>query len=190
MTYTDHLETARLITRFVTKEDAAVWVDYCKDPTATKFTIIKDKTPEEMSELFIDLTLKRYKEHRLGLQALINKETHEFIGKCGLLLQEVNGKEEVEVGYHLLPKFWGKGYATEAARGFRDYAFENNLADSVISLIDPDNIASKKVAIRNGMKLTETNAECKGQKYDLYRITRKEWEESKQFYWSSLFSFS
>lgn len=190
MTYTDHLETARMTTRFLTKEDAAVWVEYCKDPLATKFTTIPGKTPEEMAAMFVDLSLKRYREHRLGLQALLDKETGQFIGKCGLLLQEVNGKEEIEVGYHLLPKYWGKGYATEAAKRFRDYAFDNHLAESVISLVDPDNTPSKKVAIRNGMQLTETGAECKGNKYDLYRITRREWEESKQFYWSSLFSFS
>ncbi len=190
MTYTDHLETPRLITRFLTQEDVAIWVEYCKDPIATRFTAFEGKTPEEMAQASIDLSLQRYRENRYGLQALIDKETNEFVGKCGLLLQEVNGKQEIEVGYHLLPRYWGKGYATEAARRFRDYAFENDLADSVISLIDPDNTESKKVAIRNGMQLTETGAVCKGAKYDLYRITRKEWDENKVFYWSSLFSFS
>src|ERR1700743_2330191 len=190
MIYTDHLETARMTTRFLTQEYAAIWVEYCKDPIATRFTAFEGKTPEEMAQASIDLSQQRYREHRYGLQALLDKETGQFIGISGLLLQEVNGKNEIEIGYHLLPRYWGKGYATEAARKFRDYALENDIADSVISLIDPDNTESKKVAIRNGMQLVETNAVCKGAKYDLYRITRKEWDEGKVFYWSSLFSFS
>ena len=190
MVYTDHLETARLTTRFLTKDDVTAWVEYCKDPIATRFTAVPGKKPEEMAKAGINVTLKRYKEKRYGLQALITKETGEFVGQCGLLLQEVNGKNEIEIGYHLIPRYWGKGYATEAAKKFRDYAFENNITDSVISCVDPDNTESKKVALRNGMRLVETNAVCKGAKYDLYRITRKEWEEQKMFYWSSLFSFS
>jgi len=190
MQYTDHLETTRLITRFLTRDDAAIWIEYCKDPTATKFTAMEGKTPEEMARDGMELTLKRYKENRFGLQALISKETGEFIGICGLLLQEVNGMNEIEIGYHLLPKYWGQGYATEAARKFRDYGFENNVADSIVSIIDPHNYLSKKVARRVGMQMVDDKAIFGGKEHELYRITRKEWEYLKPFYWSSLFSFS
>jgi ribosomal-protein-alanine N-acetyltransferase len=190
MEYTDRLETARLTTRFLTQEDAANWLEYCSDPIATRFTGMDGKTPEEMAREGIALSLKRYKENRFGLQALISKETGEFIGKCGLLLQEVNGRNEIEIGYHLLPRYWGHGYATEAAKKFRDYAFERHLTDSVVSIIHPNNTASKKVAMRIGMKLEETNAIFHGKEHELYRITRKEWDQQKTFYWSSLFSHS
>jgi len=190
MQYTDRLETARLITRFLTPDDAAVWVEYCSDPVATRFTAMEGKTPEEMAQEGIALSLKRYKENSFGLQALISKETGAFIGKSGLLLQEVNGENEIEVGYHLLPKYWGKGYASEAAQKFRDYAFERHLTDSVVSIIHAHNMPSKKVAVRNGMKLVDPNAIFRGKEYELFRITRKEWEEQKTFYWSSLFSHS
>ena len=178
--YKDGLETPRLITRFLTEADIPVWLEYCQDPVATAFTSIPGKTPLELAQFFIELSLKRYEENRFGGQALIHKETGDFIGLCGLLLQEVNEINEIEVGYHLLRKHWGKGYATEAAQKFRDYGFEHNLADSIISIIDPLNVQSKKVAVRNGMKLAETNAIFRGEEYNLFRITRAEWEQLKK----------
>lgn len=180
MTYTDNLETPRLTTRFLTEADAAVWVEYCSDPIATTYTAMADKTPEEMAREFIAFTMKRYVENRYGLQALISKETGEFIGMCGLMVQEVNGEPVVEIGYHLLRKHWGKGYASEAAQAFRDYGFTNNVADAIVSIIHPDNEPSKKVAIRNGMKLVETNASFRDKEYNLFRITREEWESIRK----------
>jgi ribosomal-protein-alanine N-acetyltransferase len=179
MIYTDGLETPRLTTRFVTLDDVKIWTEYCSDPIATTYSAIADKTPEEMSQYVIDTTIKRYADNRGGLQALISKETGEFIGQCGLFIQEVNGIQETEVGYHLLRRYWGKGYATEAAQLFRDYGFEHYLVDSIVSIIHPLNVPSQNVAKRNGMRLVETNAEFRGGKYDLYRITRQEWEALK-----------
>ena len=129
-----------------------------------------------MAQYWIDLCLKRYEENRLGLQALLDKETGAFIGQCGLLKQEVNGKPEIEVGYHLIGRYWGMGYATEAAQMFRDYGFENSATESLVSIIHPLNEQSKKVAMRNGMKLVDTRTIFREQEYHLYRITREEWE--------------
>jgi RimJ/RimL family protein N-acetyltransferase len=175
MHYPGHLSTARLTTRFVTQEDVKPWVEYCSDPVATAYTAIAGKTPEEMAQFVMDRTISRYAEGRLGLQALISKETGELIGKCGLLVQVVNGTEELEVGYHLLRRHWGKGYATEAAQMFRDYGFENYRVSSIISLIHPLNVASQNVAKRNGMHLSEKEVDFIGGKYDVFRITRDEW---------------
>ena len=177
MIYKDHLETPRLVTRFLTQDDVAAWMEYCNDPIATTFTSFPHKrTPAEMAQYWIDLCLKRYAENRLGLQALLDKETEAFIGQCGLLKQEVNGKIEIEVGYHLIRRYWGKGYAIEAAQMFRNYGFENSDAESLVSIIHPLNEQSKKVAMRNGMKLVDTKAIFREHEYHLFRITRTEWE--------------
>ncbi len=180
MYYTDHLQSPRLITRFVTQDDVPVWLDYCRDSVATRFTAMPGKTPEEFAQFFIDRALARYEAGEYGLQALISKDTGEFIGQCGLIKQHVNGIDEVEVGYHLLPRHWGKGYATEAARLFRDYGFEHNVADSIISIIDPQNFPSKKVALRNGMTLVATDMPFRDAEYNIFRITRSEWETLRQ----------
>ena len=176
MLYHDQLETPRLTTRFVTEADIETWLEYTSDPIATTYTAPPGKSPGEFAEMAMQLTLQRYAEGRLGLQALISKETGELIGKCGLLIQEVQGVNEVEVGYHLLRRHWGKGYATEAAQMFRDYAFRNKLAESVISIIHPQNQPSKNVALRNGMRLVADAVEFKGNYYNIFRITRDEWQ--------------
>jgi len=58
----------------------------------------------------------------------------------------------VEVGYHIFKKYWGQGYAPEAAIAFINYGFENKLAPSVVSIIDVRNIQSQRVAQKNGLK--------------------------------------
>jgi RimJ/RimL family protein N-acetyltransferase len=75
----------------------------------------------------------------------------------------------------LLPKFWGRGYASEAAQFFSNFGFEHEKLDYLISVIDIRNIASQKVAVRNGMFIDRQI-----KYYDLdvyiYQITREEWK--------------
>ena len=73
----------------------------------------------------------------LGLFVLIEKETGIRIGHAGLVKQQIDGKEEIEIGYWLLPQYWGKGYAKEAAAAFRDYGFQALRMNKLISLINP-----------------------------------------------------
>lgn len=179
--YNDGLETNRLTTRFLTIEDASAWATFLADPVAGRFAPDDKAVPvAERAEKWIEFCLKRYREQRYGLQALIEKETGVFVGQCGLILQEVNGRNEIEIGYHLFSQYWGKGYATEAARAFRDYAFENDMAPAVVSLIHPDNASSQKVALRNGMTLRETATAFRNYECDVFRITKDEWLELKK----------
>jgi [ribosomal protein S5]-alanine N-acetyltransferase len=126
-------------------------------------------TPAQNAKAFIDFQLNRYKNNELGLQALIEKQTGNFIGVCGLLTQTVEGKAEIEVGYHLFKKYWGQGFAPEAAKMFINYAFENNIADSVISLIDIQNKNSQRVAEKNGLTIEKIIETDEGKEY-VYRI--------------------
>jgi [ribosomal protein S5]-alanine N-acetyltransferase len=138
--YTDGLQTERLTTRWLTQDDTEAWVAFYQDEDAGKFVQFSNATtPAENAKAFIEFQLNRYKNNELGLQALMEKQTGNFIGVCGLLTQTVEGKAEIEVGYHLFKKYWGQGFAPEAAKMFVNYAFENNISDSVISLIDMHN---------------------------------------------------
>ena len=151
--YTDNLDTERLTTRFLTQGDRHLWAKFLGDKECIEFFPKADfKTPSDRAEFWIDKQINRYKENRYGLQALINKSTGEFIGQCGLLLQDVDGVKELEVGYHIFKNHWGKGYASEAAKFFKDYGFKNKQAESIISIIHPDNVRSQNVAIKNGMQ--------------------------------------
>lgn len=174
--YTDGLESERLVTRFLTMDDAATWMPYFANKENSKFIdIAGDQLPAQRAQAWMEFCLKRYRESRYGLQALVLKDTGEMIGQCGLLLQEVDGLPELEIGYHLLLPYWGKGYAAEAARLFRDYAFGNNMAPYLVSIIHPGNTASKKVAMRNGMTLWKPDATWHNNSCNIFRITREEW---------------
>ncbi len=78
---------------------------------------------------------------------------HELIGDCGIVVQQVEGEALYEIGYHLRRDFWGQGLATEAAIACRDWAFANLKAERLISLIRPENLASRRVAERVGMTI-------------------------------------
>ena len=84
---------------------------------------------------------------------LLNDET-EITGWAGLqFLPELN---ETEVGFLLAPPNWGKGYATEAARASLRFGFEQAHLDHIIALVHPDNLASRRVIEKCGMRCQDT----------------------------------
>lgn len=101
---------------------------------------------------WLDRQIARYQKWDFGLWAVILKETDELIGQCGLTMQEWKGKEVLEVGYLFERRYWHRGYATEAAKACKKYAFEELDAKEVCSIIRDTNTTSQKVALRNGMK--------------------------------------
>lgn len=154
--YKENLESKRLRTRRLTLEDVELWSEFFEDKDATEFLPSIDFfSTKEQSEYWIKRQLDRYRDNRYGLQALIDKETNEFVGQCGLLLQEVEGIPQIEVGYHIFKKFWGQGYATEAAKLFIAFGFEHNQASSLIAIIDIRNIRSQQVAHKSGLTKTK-----------------------------------
>lgn len=106
------------------------------------------------------------------MNVLINKSTNEFIGQCGLLVQTVEDVQRLEVGYSILPKFWGLGYATEAAIKCKNYAFENNHSDSLISIVHIENKASEIVALKNDMKWEKKLDSYHEMPVNIFRVDR------------------
>lgn len=130
---------------------------------------------EDTCKRWIDSQVLRYGQTGFALYGVVNKETGKMAGQCGLLEQTVDGRPEIEIGYHLIPSAWGNGYATEAASALRNYAFNNHIADSLISIININNIPSQAVAVRNGMK-RGARTTFKEMPVYIYRIEREEWE--------------
>ncbi|UNK69827.1 GNAT family N-acetyltransferase [Microbacterium sp. H1-D42] len=96
----------------------------------------------------------RYLADGFGLWAVESRDTGRVIGQCGLTRQSGSGEEAIEVGYLFCHDVWGKGYATEAAAGCVQLAFDTIDAlpgDAVHAQIRDTNIASMNVAIRLGM---------------------------------------
>lgn len=98
--------------------------------------------------------LDQYYHHwGFGPYAVVEQRTREVIGYCGLFfLPDINGQPEIELGYRLARATWGYGYATEAARAVRDFAFQTLCLKRLIAMIDPQNLASVRVAQKLGMQ--------------------------------------
>ena len=173
--YNDQLTSEQLVTRFLTLEDIPIWEEFFEDEEAVEFLFLQSlglNSNLEISAHIIEKQIARYAENRFGLQALLLKSTGEFIGICGLLAQEIDGINEIEVGYHILKKYWKQGYATEAAKIFIDYAFENDLTSSVISVIDVDNFKSRRVAEKNRLKIDKLTKWLDDEDVYIYRIKK------------------
>ncbi|HEX2057470.1 MAG TPA: GNAT family N-acetyltransferase [Actinomycetota bacterium] len=107
----------------------------------------------EQSRRWIEWNLGHYHDHGFGLWALESKETGVLLGDCGLTPQTVDGREEVEVGWHVHPRHQRRGLATEAATECSRYAFEELGLSRLISLIRPENLPSRRVAEKLGMEI-------------------------------------
>lgn len=152
--YPDQLQTERLITRHLTEADVPQWAEFFNDPEAIEFfPMYHNRPPEESAKEWIQRQLTRYAKKEYGMQALIDKQTNDLIGHCGLIAKVIDGIPELEVGYSIMKPYWGRGYAVEAARLFIDFAFEHKLVESVISTISPGNLKSIRVAEKNGLTL-------------------------------------
>jgi len=141
------LETDRLLLRELTHADVDDLYEVLGDPEAMRY-YPRPKTREE-TLAWIDWGIGLYPD--LGLHGVVLRATGELIGDCGLTFQGVEGTQEVEIGYHLKPRFWGRGYATEAALAWRDYARDALGLGRLVAIIAPENLPSQRVATRLGM---------------------------------------
>ena len=162
------LETERLVLRRMEMSDADNLMGIFSDPVAMRYYPATKSRDE--AEAWVRWTLDSYKIHGFGLWVAILKETGEFAGQCGLTVQTVEGKEEVEIGYLFLRRFWGRGLATEAAIAARDHGFALGYR-RLISIIDPRNLPSRRVAERTGLTL-ERHARKSGKDVCIYSIER------------------
>ncbi|WP_294187383.1 GNAT family N-acetyltransferase [uncultured Clostridium sp.] len=143
------LETERLYLRELTQED---YKSLCKilQDKETMYAYEGAFSDTEVQE-WLDRQIFRYKEWNFGLWAVVLKETDEIIGQCGLTMQPWKDTEVLEVGYLFQQLYWHKGYATEAAKACKKYAFEILNVNEVCSIIRDTNVASQNVALRNDM---------------------------------------
>ena len=166
------LETERLVLRHLVMDDLDELFALYQDPEIRKYfpegVLNYQDTKEEL-----EWHMHRHPRHpELGLWATIHKETGKFIGRCGLCPMDIEGKEEIEVAYMLDSQYWGQGLATEAARAILQYGFETVGLSRLISVINPTNIASARVAEKMGMRL-ELNGDVNGEPTLLYSIDKK-----------------
>ncbi|MGJ8662050.1 MAG: GNAT family N-acetyltransferase [Marinicella sp.] len=171
----DGESSKRINFRTICEVDFDQWLPFFEDPNTSKHWKFAPQPPIQCCQNWYKKQFHRYANGLGGMNALIEKTSGSLVGHCGLLIQSVDGITEVEIGYSLLPKFWGLGFAIEAAQKCRDYAFQNNFADSLISIISLTNIPSEKVAYANGM-LIDKQTQYDFIDVNIFRIKRTDWQ--------------
>jgi RimJ/RimL family protein N-acetyltransferase len=166
------LETPRLILRHQVLLDLDdLWALYC-NPNITKYIPDAPRSREEAQEELEWHMHGHPHNPSLGLWATIHKETGKFIGRCGLLPWTIDGQDEVEVAYTIAEAYQAQGLGSEAAQAILNYGFEKLSLTRLICLIDPENIASQKVAKKIGMSFEKESRDEMGL-FLVYSITRK-----------------
>lgn len=142
------LQTERLYLRQFTEADAGLLRHLNSQPGVLQY--IPEPVPasdEEAKDIITNIILPQYKNN-LGRWAAHIKESHAFVGWCGLKM--VGG--EIDLGYRFLPSAWGKGYATEAARATLQYGHQQLQLQKIVAHAHIGNIASQNVLQKIGMQ--------------------------------------
>ncbi len=169
------LETKRLLLRRLVMDDLNDLFRLYSDPEIRKYfpegVLNYEDTKDEL-EWFLN---GHPKHPELGLWATIHKESGNFIGRCGLLTWTIEGQDEVEIAYLLDKAYWKQGLGTEAAQAILQYGFEKLNLSRLICMIDPENVASQRVAERIGMTFEKKVDGYEGDNlpFFIYSITRK-----------------
>jgi ribosomal-protein-alanine N-acetyltransferase len=144
------LSTERLLLREQTLADLDALTEILGDAVTMSF-YPRPYTRAEVAERWIGRNLRHYAERGYGLWALVLEGSGELIGQCGLWPQSVEGRDEIELAWHVNRRFWRRGFASEAAMAARDHAFGPLGITRLISLVRPENVASAGVARKIGM---------------------------------------
>ena len=172
------IETPRLILREYTMDDFDALYAILSD------SVTMQHYPRPYDEAgvrrWLQWSLDNYRNYGFGLWAVELKETGEFIGDCRLTMQMIDGEKLPEIGYHIHRDHWRRGYAREAARAVRDWAFTHTAYNSLYSYMKYTNIASQATALSAGMtKVKEYPDQIDGITC-VCAITREEWLARKE----------
>ena len=163
-------QTDRLIIRELTLADTDSLFEVLGDPIAMEH-YPAPKTHAE-TEDWIRWAQESYEQNGFGLWAVRRTADGGFIGDCGPMLQPVEGEVVPEVGYHIIRRVWGRGYATEAASACRDLVLERFGFERVVSIVAPENLASRRVAEKVHETMREFFWEKSGRKMCLHETRR------------------
>jgi ribosomal-protein-alanine N-acetyltransferase len=145
------LATKRLALRHFTLQDQEPLMEIFGNPEVMRFGD-GVQSAEWVRAWLQNCITRLYPRHGYGPYAVVQRQSHRLIGYCGLFFfADVGGQPEIEIGYRLARTAWGKGYASEAARAVRDFAFTRQGIRRLIAMIDPANTASIRVAEKIGM---------------------------------------
>ncbi|MFM1999118.1 MAG: hypothetical protein RL204_1065 [Bacteroidota bacterium] len=153
------IETERLILREILPTDVDGLFELDSNPEVHKYLGNKTIQSKEKIVELIEFIRKQYVDNGIGRWAVIDKETNAFMGWTGLkFVTDLtnNHKNFYDIGYRLIPKYWGKGIATESAITVLDYAFNTMKLEEVFAAASCENIGSNKILQKIGLHFIET----------------------------------
>ncbi|MFN1215723.1 GNAT family N-acetyltransferase [Chryseobacterium kwangjuense] len=136
------------IIRQFSSEEQNLFCDLFEDPEVTKY--LPYRSPQQYAEMF-DIALEDYAKGPFGRFGIFAAENNEFIGMC-LARNFADIPGQIEIGYTLSKKYWGKGIATKVSRALVAYCFSNTETNEVVAVTDLDNVGSQKVLEKAGFK--------------------------------------
>lgn len=157
------IETERLLLRPLLLDDLDAFASFYADPEVMRYLGVGRTLSREETEASLGRMQRGWEVDGFGQFALERKEDGSVVGRCGFLVwdaetltptteAEATGPTELEVGYALGRPYWGEGYATEAASAVRDHALGPMGRERLIAFIRPDNVKSRRVAEKLGMR--------------------------------------
>ena len=175
------IETERLLLRDLVTGDRHAVHEYASDPEVVRFMDWGPNTKDETDEFIKrSISTQNEKPRRNFTLAIILKNTGELIGSCGIHVSNPENREGW-LGYCLNRNFWGRGYATETARGLVKFGFAKLDLHRLFATCDPENSASAHVLEKSGMKREGHLREHKWSKGKwrnsyIYAILQQDWK--------------
>ncbi len=178
MTACPTLVTERLILRPFEDSDLDAYTELVTTPEVRRSLRLPEGVSRRDAWLAMAQWRGQWELRGSGQFAVEEKGTGRFVGRAGLHRPEVPDWPGLEVGWALHPRYWGKGFATEAGASSIAYAFEVMGADEVFSVILPDNLRSQAVARRLGLTLVEERvlSSYPDEAHGIWRLGRDRWE--------------
>jgi ribosomal-protein-alanine N-acetyltransferase len=173
----DYFETERLILRPFENADVKAIAQMRADPVFMRY--IKPTETHRQSIAWMQLVSRYWQTHNYGFWAVVLKESNVTIGWSGTW--QLPETKEKEIGFAIAPQFWGKGLATEAARVALHYSFENRRAAKTVAVAKPENMASRRVMEKLGMKFeTERYFNSYELRLVYYTLTKEEYARNRK----------
>lgn len=169
------LETERLRLREYTMDDFDALYEILSDPETMQHYL--KPYDADGTRRWLNWSIKNYQEYGFGLWAIELKETGEFIGDCGITIQNIDGEKLPEIGYHVHKRYWRRGFGGEASKAVRDWAFKNTEYDRIYSYMTQKNVGSYSTARSMGMKKIKEYQDEEEGILLVYEITRDDWKK-------------
>jgi RimJ/RimL family protein N-acetyltransferase len=149
------LETARLFLRRVETSDAGLFLELLNDPAFIRFVADRGvRTTDDAVRYIEEKVLLSYEKFGFGSYVVELRDTGEPIGICGLIKRET--LDDVDVGFSILRRYWGQGYATEAATAVIEYGRRKLLLPRIVAIASAENTNSINVLKKIGLRFERT----------------------------------